>query len=173
MVFWWTRPLSRRQSLKLNRRTRRRNRKLARVKVPRSASRYQLERLEPRVLLSADPAIVSVTIQSPTGYNIGALYSDMAGASGQATGATHDSTPYAAVHAARGLSLALQGSNFTYDASGNLVGGTLNALQISDLSSNPVARASGFAGVGAANFYNALTANAGGDRSQLDAIFNS
>jgi Ca2+-binding RTX toxin-like protein len=71
---------------------------------------------------------VSITVQTPDGYDFSTLYSDMAASS---LGASTSPTDHIfAVDATKGITFELIGSGFTYNLANNVTGGTITEIDI-------------------------------------------
>ena len=115
---------------------------------------------------------VEVTIVTPDGYDMHGLYGDIANASGQAPGATHDGTHFDAIDTGTGHTFHLVGSGFTYDGNG-FTGGTISEIDILDtVTGFTLVTETGFA-IDAVAMNNAVQAlKNSSDPSQLSAILN-
>ncbi len=119
--------------------------------------------------------IVTVTVSTAAGFSFGSLYGDIAGVD---LISAQSFSGFTATNTAAGRVFVLSGTlnDFTYDGDGNPQSGTINQIQILDLSSNVLATETGFSisvpDLGAAiDLYNSNPANP--VNSGFDAIFNA
>ena len=88
---------------------------------------------------------VSITVQTPNGFNLGTLYDDIAGADPNQPGNTD--THFTAVNSAAGLTFSVTSvadSTFTYDASGSPTGGFIYSIDIYDTENNILVSTNGW-----------------------------
>ena len=111
---------------------------------------------------------VGISVQTPDGYDFGTLYDDMAGSIGAIV--TVDGNHFAATNAAKGLVFDITVSGDT--TPGNPLTGTVNAIDIYDLSGHMLVTSNGWSFL-ASDLNAALQAYAGdpAQTSGLDAIF--
>ena len=113
---------------------------------------------------------IAITVQTPDGYNFGTLYDDMAGSVGAIS--IVDGSHFTATNSTRGLIFNITVSGDT--TPGDPLTGTVNAIDIYDLSGHILANTNGW-NVLASALNSALQTYAG-DHSQtagLDAIFGT
>lgn len=120
--------------------------------------------------------IVTVTVSTAAGFGFGSLYDDIAGAANNIS--AQSNFGFRATNTAAGRIFVLSGTlnDFTYDGDGNPQAGTINQIEIRDLSNNLLATEIGFSisvpDLGAAiDLYNSNPANP--VNSGFDAIFNA
>ena len=117
------------------------------------------------------PGQVSLNIYSPNGFDFSNIYNDFANI--DVTKTAHDTTHYIVSDPTDGFLFTLvttNGTTFTYDASGNPTGGTVNNIGIYDSSYNLISTLNG-TNISLVNFVNAVATH---NTSALDGIlFNN